>query len=110
MSASAPSRKLGERHARRRALKALYDNMWARRTGSAPFFTNDGEGRIYGMRYRPRSARRERPLLRHLSSTLSAASVTTAARVGLFDSISSTPEHRGGMRLGRGWEAAYIRS
>jgi hypothetical protein len=86
--------------------KHLYDNIVNTATGDAPFFTNDGEGRIYGMEVSARVDPRGR-FFGYLSYTLSRSERNDRGegwRLFDFDqthilTVSSV------YRLGRGWEA-----
>jgi outer membrane receptor protein involved in Fe transport len=88
--------------------KHLYDNIVGTGTGSAPFFTNDGEGRIYGMEVSAKVEPGENGrFFGYLSYTLSRSERNDRGegwRLFDFDqphilTVAAV------WRLGRGWEA-----
>jgi TonB family protein len=86
--------------------KHLYDNIVSTQFGEAPFFTNDGEGRIYGMEVSAKVDPRGR-FFGYLSYTLSKSERNDRGegwRLFDFDqphilTVAAV------YRLGRGWEA-----
>jgi outer membrane receptor protein involved in Fe transport len=86
--------------------KYLWDVVVGSEFGSAPFFTNDGEGRIYGMELMARVDPRGR-FFGYLSYTLSKSE--RSVRGGPWQPFDFDQPHiltiSGVYRLGRGWEA-----